>query len=254
MQDEQAQEPSEQTDAVMPTEEQTTDEGEQTLPAEVSDRTAAEFEKLKAHNAELKKQLEAKEQLSTPRKSVYDNLRPHQQVVAPVVDTQQDQFVDEQGYVDTELLNKKLADSDRVAKQAIAVANQATESLRRMEETQASREVYAKYPQLDPYNEAFDPEMVDLVTGELLRQMTQEGKEDLMGASDKIFSKFAKSLETRDTQEQMQENSTLKQQASSTSVGRAQGARQSGNYDELVNETRKGNAEALYERLQRIGA
>lgn len=55
MQDEQAQEPSEQTDAVMPTEEQTTDGEEQTLPAEVSDRTAAEFEKLKAHNAELKK-------------------------------------------------------------------------------------------------------------------------------------------------------------------------------------------------------
>lgn len=55
----------------------------------------------------LKKQLEAKEQLSTPRKSVYDNLRPQTPVVTPVVDTQQEQFVDEQGYVDTELLNKK---------------------------------------------------------------------------------------------------------------------------------------------------
>lgn len=254
MQDEQAQEPSEQTDAVMPTEEQTTDEGEQTLPAEVSDRTAAEFEKLKAHNAELKKQLEAKDQLSTPRRSVYDNLRPQTPIAQPVVDTQQEQFVDEQGYVDPELLNRKLADADRAAKQAIAVANQATESLRRMEETQASREVYAKYPQLDPYNESFDPEMVDLVTGELLRQMTQEGKEDLMGASTKIFSKFAKTQQSRETQEQVKEDSLLKQQASSTSVGRPQGTREPSNYDELISETRKGNAEALYERLQRIGA
>lgn len=241
---------SEQTESAMPTEEQAVQDGaEQSLPEEASERTKAEFDKLKAHNEQLKKQLEQK---ATPTKSVLESLRPDTNFpdLSPAqVAAVQDQVVDSEGFVDPNLLNQRLAQANQIAQQAIDTANKAQQQLRTFEETQTIQKVYESYPQLNPNGDKFDPTFYRAVRNELVGQLTEGKMEDVLEAAKTASSFFAPSQ----NQVQEQEDRSLKQQASTNISGTAQGARKPVDHDLLVDETRKGNSEALFERLQKAG-
>ena len=240
---------AEETAPVMPTEEKPTEETEPQLPDGVKERTAEEFEKLKEANRQLKAQLE---QSTPPAQSVLESLRPQDNfpnLNAAQAQQVAEQIFDEQGYVDPNLLNQKLAQAELVAKQAIETARQAQQQLRNFEETQMTQQVYQKYPQLNPNGESFDPHFYSRVRNELIGQM-MTGKEDLMAAADTVTQVFNQTSQAKVAE---QEARNLKQQASSN-IGTSQGASAPVDHDYLVEQTRKGNAEALAERLKRIGA
>lgn len=244
---------SEQTESAMPTEEQAIQDGaDNSLPEEVSERTKAEFEKLKAANAAMKAQLDAVKP-AKPTKSVLESLRPETNFpdLSPAqVAEVADQVVDEQGFVDPNQLNERLAKANQIAQQAMEAAKQAQQSLRTYEETQTTKQVYEQYPQLDPNSGQFDERFYKLTRNELVGQLTDGRMENLLEAA-KAASEF---LTPAANAVQNEEERALKQQASTNISGTSQGARRPVDHDQLVAETRNGSREALYERLQRIGA
>lgn len=248
MKDDMAQE-AEQTAPDLPTEDKPTEETEPQLPDGVNERTAEQFEKLKKHNQELKEQLE--KVTAKPTQSVLESLRPADNF-PNVSDAQAqelaEQVFDDQGYVDPNLLNQKLAKAEETARQAIQAAQQAQQQLRNFEETQQTQQVYQKYPQLNPNGDSFDPQFYSRVRNELIGQM-MTGKENLMEAAEAVTKAFSAPIQQ---QAKEQEDQALKQQASS-SLGTSQGASEPVDYDWLVEETRKGNQDALAERLRRSG-
>lgn len=246
--EEQQAEIAEETAAVMPTEIKPTEE--ESLPDGVKDRTQEQFEKLTEANKRLKEENESLKG-SKPTQSVLESLRPSDNF-PNVSDAQAkqvaEQVFDEQGFVDPNLLNQKLAQAEQTARQAIDAAQQAQKQLRTFEETQTTQQVYSKYPQLDPNGGEFDPQFYNRVKNELIGQMMQ-GKENLMEAAKSVDMAFS---QTSKKQEEDTEARNLKQQASST-IGASQGASAPIDQDYLVEETRKGNPDALAERLRRAG-
>lgn len=243
---------AEQTAPVMPTEEQTTgSEGEEQSQSDgISERTKEQFEKLTEANRRLK---EENELLKTPTPSVLESLRPAD--IFPNVSTAkaeqiQEQIFDEQGYVDPNLLNSKLAEANRIAQQAIQTAEQAQQQLRNFEETQITKELYEEFPQLNPNDkERFDPTFYGRVKNEMIGQLMGGGKEDVFEAARAVDENFTQTVKK---QADEQEAQTLKQQASSN-LGTSKGASSPLDHDYLVEETRKGNPDALAERLKRAG-
>lgn len=245
-------EKAEETVSVNPADEQPTEsEGEaQSQPDGVSDRTKEQFEKLTEANKRLKEENE-KLKTNTPTPSVLESLRPQDNfpsVSSAQAQQIQEQVFDEQGFVDPNLLNQKLAQAEQTAQQAILAAQQAQQQLRTFEETQQTQQVYQKYPQLDPNGKQFDPQFYARVKNELIGQMMQ-GKENLLEAAESVDLAFN---QTSQTQAKEEEARNLKQQASST-IGASQGASAPVDHDYLVEETRKGNPDALAERLKRAG-
>lgn len=242
---------AEETASESPAEEQPTEESGETPADGGSDRTREQFEKLTEANKRLKEENE-KLQKSEPQKSVLESLRPQDNF--PNVSPQQAEQIaegvfDEQGFVDPNLLNQKLAQAEEVARQAIQTAQQAQQQLRNFEETQQTQQVYIQYPQLNPNGENFDPQFYNRVRNELIGQMMQ-GKQDLMSAAKTVQESFVVNTQA---QEKEEAEKSLKQQASSN-LGTSQGASKPVDQDFLAEETRKGNTEALMERLRRAGA
>lgn len=241
----------EENESVNPADITPTEEEAQSQPDGEKDRTAEQFAKLTEANKRLKEENE-KLKGGTATKSVFESLRPEQNFPNVPEQTAQeiaDQLFDEQGYLDPGLLNKKLKQAEEIAKQASQAAQTAQQQLRTYEETQKTKELYKEYPQLDPNGDSFDPDFFSRVRNELIGQLMQ-GKEDPLEAArvvDKAFS------QTSNNKAQVQEAKNLKQQASSD-LGTSQGASAPVDHDYLVEETRKGNSNALAERLRRIGA
>jgi len=250
MEDKQAQEQAETTAPVMPTEEQTTEATESQIPDGVSERTAEQIEKLKAHNKQLKEQLD--QVTAKPTQSVLESLRPADNfpnVSEAKAAELQEEIVDAQGYVDPSLLNQKLAEANRIAQQAIQTANQAQQQLRNFEETQITKELYKQYPQLNPNGDTFDPKFYRQVRNELVGQLTDGKNQDVFAAAKTVSDDSVTQVKV---QVDEKEDISLKQQASST-LGTSQGASSPVDHDWLVEETRKGNPDALAERLARGG-
>lgn len=251
MEDKQAQEQAETTAPVMPTEEQPAEVTDSTNPDGEKERTAEQFEKLKEHNKQLKERLDQLES-AKPKQSVLESLRPADNfpnVSQAQAAELQEEVVDEQGYVDPTLLNQKLAEANRIAQQAIQTANQAQQQLRNFEETQITKELYKQYPQLNPNGDSFDPKFYRKVRNELVGQLTDGKNQDVFEAAKTVSEDSTTQVKV---QVQEQEDFSLKQQASST-LGTSQGASAPVDHDWLVEETRKGNPEALAERLARGG-
>lgn len=250
MEDKQAQEEAETTATVMPTDEQPAEETDSPSPDGDKDRTAEQFEKLKKHNQELKEQL--KQVTARPTQSVLESLRPSDNFPnvsnAQAAEIQED-LIDEQGYVDPSLLNQKLAEANRIAQQAIQTANQAQQQLRNFEETQTTKELYKQFPQLDPNGDSFDPKFYKRVRNELVGQLTEGKVENVFEAAQAVKDNFSPDLRAQETE---REDISLKQQASSQ-LGTSQGASSPVDHDWLVDETRKGNMDAVAERLRRSG-
>jgi len=250
--DEQQAEIAEQTAPVMPTEEQATEAGEvQEQSDGTSDRTKEQFEKLTEANRRLKEENELLK--IAPTQSVLESLRPTStfpNVSASQAAQIQEQVFDEQGYVDPNLLNQKLAEANRIAQEAIQTAQQAQQQLRNFEETQTTKELYKQYPQLNPNDkERFDPKFYGRVKNEMVGQLMGGKTEDVFTAAQAVTENFSSEVKK---QVEDQEAITLKQQASSD-LGTGKGTSAPVDHSYLVEETRKGNPDALAERLKKAG-
>lgn len=242
---------------------------EQELPEDTSDRTKQEFEKLKQSNQELKQERDAIAQEAAVTKNLLESLRPEPQITPqasqfPNLNPQQVQniashLVDENGYVDTNLLqktldeaNKRAQDAAERAARAEQIASSAVTNMRQFEENRVMQEVHAKYPDLDPHNKSFNQDLYDAVRNELVGQMVAGKKEDVMGAADKWSKRFGKPvIEEEDPQiKQAREN---KAQINATNTRTPVAPSTSYDDAELVRRFQRGDMNAFAERMRRAG-
>lgn len=264
---------------------QAPDQGEDdiALPEEVSERTRQQFEKLKARYEKKLQDAIAQqtqpEQPKSPYTSVYDTFRP-QQPAAPVHPVQQEgafgfsnltqqqvdnitqQFVDQEGNVDINGLNRALNTANQQAQQALQRAAQAEERLMRFEENQQVRDAHSKHPELDPTSTTFDPKFFDLVRDRLLRNIYEAKQQTLLDVANDIrtFYQPAKPVNLEKVKEEAVTQYREAQQA------RVQGPIEAGKGEsrvpqitpeELRERTRKENpfrsSPTLDERLRNVG-
>lgn len=230
------------------------------LPEEAKERTREQFEKLKAHNAELASKLSKYEQ-PAKKQSIFDlspQVRPVPQV-APQVPVEQAQQIkpivpDAEGYVDVNAINVTIQQMNaereralRQAEEATRLAQTANDNVSRFEIKQESQKVFNKHPELDPDNNSFDDKLTHLVKLELLRQMTEEGTQDYMKAADfvktNLYQPQGKKQGSEEAVKAREQINTFTPQSASSQVSD----------DDLRSRSLKGDGDALYERLKRSG-
>lgn len=238
----------------------------------VNPRTEQRIQELLEENKRLKTQ-QAKEKYGS---SVYDSLRPQQtqgqqpqgmsedpftNLNQQQVDSITQRFVDEDGNVDIAGLNRALSDANRRADEAVSRAEQiANERIARFEESQQVKEAHSQFPELDPMSDKFDPNFYERVSDALLVNMVK-------GASQKTLLEVAKELKGSNTPTQEPVNLDKVKQEAVNSYKQAQGKRQQGpiesghgaprntsaTLDELRERTRRGDPQAIRERLVATG-
>lgn len=223
------------------------------LPEEASDRTREQFDKLKQHNKELSERLQALEK--SQEQSVFD-------VLHPPVETKhlnQDQvgdiyskLVDENGYIDQNLLIQTLKAAEDRARKAEENAFFTRQKVEQIEESAQVRRAHKLYPQLDPKSTEFDQNFYEAVKDRVVRQM-MNGEKDLVRAATEIAKFYPfKKVEAPSTEALEKKNQQVRNiQATS---GSKQGAATNTDYSELVRKTQAGDRQALMERLNRIGS
>lgn len=223
----------------------------QDLPDNASDRTREEFEKLKKHNQELKEQLERQSRASTP--SVLDSLNPsvpdakafnnlNQSQVESIQESFTTKGDDGYEYVDVKKLNEALRKADERAKRAEEQAKQAQQQFERFEEKQQTKVAYSEFPQLDPNSDKFDRKFYENVRDKLIAQ-AYRGEKDLLKAASEVKDLMGEPK----AKPEVDKKQTQKQVIASQTSARA------GDWDNLVQATRKGQSGAIAERLRRSG-
>lgn len=236
------------------------------LPEDAKERTKREFEKLKQNNAELKRQLEERQKLP----SVLDyfggtvppvsqeirqqyiqppqvNMPVYQQTYQQPVPQPTPQLVDEQGYVNADVLSKRLELSENALRRAEEAERRAVEAQQRIakfEQDAETKALYQAYPELDPLNaEVFNPEAYELVKNELTSQIVSTGKRNAIQAADKM-SKYFRKQEPR---------KVLEQRNAITSVPGKQPRQQVQTDLQELRKQSRNNPDAVAERLRRLG-
>jgi len=208
--------PVEETTQPMPSENKP--EVEDSLPDEVSDRTKEQFEKLKEKNKELAQKLEILEKVNQPEEpkiSALDRLRPTSQPVIsePVKPEEDDQLIDENGYIDEAHLKKVQSKAKDAEEKARIAQQKADEAMRRIEEyevTQEKKRVHSDFPEIDPYSPKFNKEIYDQVSKDMLWNLVNVGKEDFYGSTQKVVQRYRDS-QTGDAERQQQEEAKQEQ-------------------------------------------
>lgn len=262
-----------QLQSELPTDNKATEEFE--LPEDANDRTREQFEKLKKHNQELAQKLEEKERQHTP--SVLESLSPKQETQAPLdnnlfaqilnpsgykhlnqgqIEQAKNDLIDEQGYLKADTLQQKLDALEARAKKAEERAVRAEKSFETYEQTSQTRNANEKYPYLDPNNENFDPGFYRAVKNELMGQMIETGKKDLVAAAEEV-KKF---YQLKPLKEKQVAQSAVEKQAEKAQINAGVAPSSHGSsaytgedYESLVASTRKGVKGSLAERLKRSG-
>lgn len=150
------------------------------------ERTKGYIDKLKKQIDELK----APKAEETPKnfgESVFDAFHPERTVAsepipmptptvsAPYLNPQQvqnltQQYVDAEGNVDIQGLNRAISDANQNAYQAQQRLQTLEQKIARSEETAQSREAHALFPEIDPQNkEKFNPKLFEAVTDRTMR-------------------------------------------------------------------------------------
>jgi len=233
------------------------EEQQEGLPEDASERTKREFEKLKKHNEELARQLEARE---NPRPSLLDAYVPqippvNAAQVAPNlsqarVDEIAKQLWDEQGMIDGDELQRRLDRVQNAESRAIEAekkANSALERIARYEADGQKKTLYEKYPELDPSSVDFNAEAYDLVRNELVSQLWDKGSSDPLNAADKMSKYWKQKAEPQQTEAQQ-----ARQAVNSRSVSGNASSVASGEYEQLRKDSLRSK-EAMEERIRRAG-
>lgn len=187
-----------------PTEEPQEDTQEDELPEDVKERTREQFEKLKAHNKQLAEEIKQMKGSSQPIPSVLDYLNPAQvpQTFVPQQQYQstpqqgnqpEPQLVDENGYVNADVLQRKLDAAELARKKAEEAERRAMEAesrISRFEQDAETKRLYESYPELDPLSDSFNQEAYNLVRNELTSQIVNTGRRDAMKAAGDMSKYF----------------------------------------------------------------
>ncbi len=248
-----------------PTEEARPAEPEGELPEGVSEKARREFEKLKESNRRMAEKLNAYEKPKTERRSALDTFAPQPMYGVPQPQAEVSEDIpeiapDENGYIDVSVINQtnkalaaRLKRLEEEAKAARKKAEDAEVRVAKYEHTEKSAKVYAQFPHLDPTSDQFDEKFSDLVRKELLDQMVNQGKEDYLGAAQRVKTEYydPTSKPTPPVDTAKQENLQKREQISAPSSSRGQ--RTQMDDETLIQATRMGNTAALNERLKRSG-
>lgn len=254
----------EKTATPIPSDAKPAEAEEPKLPDGASERTQAQFDKLKEHNAQLKAEVEAYKS----KTSVLDELRPSQdQAIAQEAQPAFSQgkesdsrVIDENGYVDMQAFERKLAKAEEAARLAAEQAKKAEERAKQVEsriqwqeETEQVKIAHASFPHLDPKSESFDPKFYELVRNELIGQMMR-GEKNLVEAAKKVSNFYSPpvdvSKEKQEAVDEYKKKSTKRDNASESSE---RSVKQVDDREELSRKTREGDMDALYKRLQAGG-
>jgi hypothetical protein len=240
----------------IPTEIKPAEADEPKLPDGVAERTAAEFEKLKEHNAQLKTQLDAYKS----KTSVLDDLRPPTEVQVETpnltpekVEEIKSKFVDENGYVDVARVEQELNNVEERAKRAEAKADKIEKKIQNSEESANVKVAHTEFPQLDPHSETFDTKFYELVKLNLIGQM-MNGEQDIVKAArevSKIYTPVDVSKAKTEAIDEYKAKVTKRNQAGEDVSGRGKG--EPTDLDELKRKTQEGDRNATFKRLQASG-
>lgn len=231
---------------------------------EMSDRTKEQFDKLKESNQELKKERDQ-------YKNVLDSLKPaeevkpteqeYQNLEQGQIDDVLKGMVTDDGYIDANKLADTLKQLDIAARDAKQRADRVAEHAERERiareeqiKSETMRKVHEKYPQLDPENEQYSPEFFNLVRNEIIGQM-MEGKEDVMGAAEKMSKFLERDSVTKEEKAKKEEVENQKAQINATRPRSTvlKGYYESEEEESLKRKVREGKKGAIAEMLRRRG-
>jgi hypothetical protein len=242
----------------------TDEEPVEELPEDAKERTKREFDKLKQHNKELAEELE---KLKTqPKTSALQGIDQGMvQAVAPnlspkeVEDTIQG-LVDENGYLDQALLentlkqaNQKVAQAQAEAQQARLEAKQALSQVNKFGQDREVRIAHKRFPNVDPESPKYDPNFFKLVKNELLGAMYEGKKLEFVDACREVAKVYSPKKDDKETKakavEEYKETVASKSALNPTGSSRPEGRLTK---EDLVEGTRKGDADAIAARLANI--
>lgn len=239
---------------------------EDSLPEDTKPRTKEQFDKLTDSNKVLKEKLDVFEK-NEKKESVLDSLKPKTLPVVPtptgvpptIVATPQPvaepTLVDQEGYVNANVLQAQLSDAQQKATAADDRARQATARFEKFEETTQIRNAYDKYPQLDPNSEKFDKKFFERTRKELIVQMVN-GEKDVLKAATTVSEDYTSPAPKEEVREDKKEDA--KEAKTNINAGMNRSASRSANLTELseedlVTRTQKGDRDAFAERMKRAG-
>jgi hypothetical protein len=220
-------------------------------PEQVKSRTAEQFEKLKATNRELSEKLKALEGSKPTPSSVLDELRPSVDTAAlPPVPTAGNQpLVDNEGYIDANLLNSTVSGTRQAAEEAKRISLQTQQQIQRFQESQVVQAVHKDFPEIDPNSDQFDPAFYDFVKNDLIGQM-MKGTEDLRAAADKA----RKTLGKKQAEPEPRKETISSRGQASAPTGTSKGTPPTSDEQaSLVERSYKGDKDAIFKRLQASG-
>ena len=210
------------------------------LPDNAPDRTKEQFQKLLKSNQELKATVERllgeRERTSTPNaSSVYEEFQTEQKV-------SDEDYVDEEGNVNIAKLNQDLKLARREAEEAKRLSQRAKEDIE-------VREAHAKHPYLDPSSPSFDPTFYEIVKDRVLSQKFYQGKNTpLIRIADEVSS-FYKPVKKASTDGFEKASTQMPISSSNTANSRNTDV----SLDDLRERTKRGDSNAIIERLKRAG-
>lgn len=236
------------------------------LPDDAKERTKLEFEKLKEHNRQLAEENERLKTVQPHQQSVLENLSPQASVpqTPNLTQVQVDDIVkglvDENGYLDQALLentlrkaNQQVAEAKAMAEQARSDAAQARNAVSKYEETRQIRLAYKKFPSLNPENKGFDPVFFRQVNNELIGSAYEGRKLSLIEACREVSNVYSPKKNVAETKakavDEYKKDVALKGALNETGKSRPETG---SSKNDLVDGTRKGDASAIFARLQNI--
>lgn len=167
-------------------------------------------------------------------------------------------LVDDDGYVNTDLLKDELMKAQRATQIAIAEAQRARQeaqlsrkSFDDFQRNSVAKQVHKEHPALDPDGDKFNPDYYDFVKGEMLNQLMRGEQEDFSKAANKWASKFEKE-EPMIKKSESVKKANAAAQINATNPQKGPRGYQTDQAD-LIKAVRTGKKGALAERLRRSG-
>lgn len=221
---------------------------EESLPEDATERTRKEFEKLKESNRKLK---EENERLLGGQDDLTDYIPSH--LTSRQREEIQTDFVDQDGYVDVNTLNRALKEANDRARRAEEMAlMQEKERQDRM-----IQQAHEKHPYLNPKSENHDKEFYTLVRDRMVRYFSEGKERPLVEVADEIarFYKPSVTPEKVEAEKQQAVDDYKKSQTTRATVNTTPSQQREPvtNLDDLRAKTRAGDQTALWERMKRAG-
>lgn len=235
--------PEVQQDAAMPTAEQIPDTKVDGLPETASDRTKDQFDKLRSDLAEERTRREALEQ-------AFSTLKPKDEAPKeePIYDPNTDQF-------DWNKLNEVQNQTIEANKAATSTA----EEVKALRAELEARDAYNVHPELNPNAATFDKELHVAARRVILDSMLNPGdyggKQLSLKEAGDLLKNPSKAVEEarKEGATEAIEQLTPKEQASLEATGTSGRRSDVGNtHETLAVRTRKGDIDAIAERMNRI--